>query len=247
MRRGEVWAYRGLLGRHCRSTRRLVVSSDLLNESDDVATCYALHVLDTDPDRFSRSRPPGGGRRCCSSTARRGRYQPDQEGTQLLLRLPGLATNRDSSEGDLENRVFVDRELASVAFGLDFAECVKNPYDSRHPLTSAATWTSAASELSIDVAARQLEGSANKSSVLAVADRRQDERQFDAVLADLVALADAIDPDDPQVRNYLVDGVLYESLRPGEFREVLGGTHLKNCVIEHLTSRPPRLWKRCPP
>ena len=49
MRRGEVWEYRGLLGRHFRSTRRLVVSSDLLNESDDVATCYALHVLDTDP------------------------------------------------------------------------------------------------------------------------------------------------------------------------------------------------------
>lgn len=49
MRRGEVWSYSGLLGRAGQSTRRLVVSSDLLNESDDVATCYALHVLDSDP------------------------------------------------------------------------------------------------------------------------------------------------------------------------------------------------------
>jgi mRNA-degrading endonuclease toxin of MazEF toxin-antitoxin module len=49
MRRGEVWQYSGLLGRQGQSTRRLVVSADLLNESDDVATCYALHVLDSDP------------------------------------------------------------------------------------------------------------------------------------------------------------------------------------------------------
>lgn len=49
MRRGEVWRYAGLLGRRGQSTRRLVVSADLLNESDEVATCYALHVLDSDP------------------------------------------------------------------------------------------------------------------------------------------------------------------------------------------------------
>ena len=49
MRRGEVWAYSGLLGRAGQSTRRLVVSSELLIVSDDVVTCYALHVLDTDP------------------------------------------------------------------------------------------------------------------------------------------------------------------------------------------------------
>lgn len=49
MRRGEVWQYSGLLGRQGQSTRRLVVSADLLNGSDDVATCYALHVLDSDP------------------------------------------------------------------------------------------------------------------------------------------------------------------------------------------------------
>lgn len=49
MRRGEVWQYSGLLGRQGQSTRRLVVSADLLNESEHVATCYALHVLDSDP------------------------------------------------------------------------------------------------------------------------------------------------------------------------------------------------------
>ncbi|MEJ2889319.1 hypothetical protein [Actinomycetospora aeridis] len=49
MRRGEVWRYSGLLGRRGQSDKRLVVSADVLNESDDVATCYALHVLDSDP------------------------------------------------------------------------------------------------------------------------------------------------------------------------------------------------------
>ena len=49
MRRGEVWRYTGLLGRQGQSTLRLVVSADLLNERDDVATCYALHLLDSDP------------------------------------------------------------------------------------------------------------------------------------------------------------------------------------------------------
>ena len=49
MRRGEVRQYSGLLGRQGQSTRRLVVSADLLNESEDVATCYGLHILDSDP------------------------------------------------------------------------------------------------------------------------------------------------------------------------------------------------------
>src|SRR4051794_11177541 len=49
MRRGEVWQYRQLLGRAGQSDKRLVVSADLLNESEEVATCYALHVLDSDP------------------------------------------------------------------------------------------------------------------------------------------------------------------------------------------------------
>lgn len=49
MRRGEVWRYPGLLGRRGQSDKRLIVTADLVNESDDVATCYALHVLDSDP------------------------------------------------------------------------------------------------------------------------------------------------------------------------------------------------------
>ena len=49
MHRGEVWQYSRLLGRQGQSTRRLVVSADVLNESEDVPTCYALHILDSDP------------------------------------------------------------------------------------------------------------------------------------------------------------------------------------------------------
>lgn len=49
MRRGEVWRFAGLLGRRGQSDKRLIVSADLVNETDDVVTCYALHVLDSDP------------------------------------------------------------------------------------------------------------------------------------------------------------------------------------------------------
>lgn len=49
MRRGEVWSYNPVIGRAGQSRTRLVVSSDVVNESDAIATCYALHVIDSDP------------------------------------------------------------------------------------------------------------------------------------------------------------------------------------------------------
>lgn len=49
MRRGEIWSYSGLLARQRQSDKRLIVSADIVNESEDVAACYALHVLDSDP------------------------------------------------------------------------------------------------------------------------------------------------------------------------------------------------------
>jgi mRNA-degrading endonuclease toxin of MazEF toxin-antitoxin module len=60
MRRGEVWQYRGLLGRRGQSDKRLVVSADLLNESGDIATCYALHVVDSDPGSLLAVETPWG-------------------------------------------------------------------------------------------------------------------------------------------------------------------------------------------
>lgn len=60
MRRGEVWRYSGLLGRRGQSDKRLVVSADLINESEDVPTCYALHVLDSDPGSLLAVETPWG-------------------------------------------------------------------------------------------------------------------------------------------------------------------------------------------
>ncbi|MDL5156168.1 hypothetical protein [Actinomycetospora termitidis] len=57
MRRGEVWRYSGLRGQ---SDKRLVVSADLLNESQDVAICYALHVVDTNPESLLAVETPWG-------------------------------------------------------------------------------------------------------------------------------------------------------------------------------------------
>lgn len=60
MRRGEVWQYARLLGRRGHSDKRLIVSADLVNESEEAVTCYALHVLDSDPQSMLAVATPWG-------------------------------------------------------------------------------------------------------------------------------------------------------------------------------------------
>jgi mRNA-degrading endonuclease toxin of MazEF toxin-antitoxin module len=49
VRRGDVYRYAPVLARSGQSTLRLVVSADVLNGNSDLAACYALHVVDSDP------------------------------------------------------------------------------------------------------------------------------------------------------------------------------------------------------
>jgi hypothetical protein len=49
VRRGDVYRYAPVLARSGQSTLRLLVSADVLNGNSDLAACYALHVVDSDP------------------------------------------------------------------------------------------------------------------------------------------------------------------------------------------------------
>lgn len=157
--------------------------------------------------------------------------QPDEEGIQLLLRLPGLANaeGKDSWEG----RVFVDTELAETAYGEDLAAYLANPYAS-HPLAQPAPWTASATQIGIDVAARALEdASLNAGTALTTAKRRQNDGQYDAVLADAIRVADTLGLE-PGRYNYLIEGVVFDFLSPGDGQLALAQSTLESCLIETL-------------
>lgn len=160
-------------------------------------------------------------------------YQPDEEGIQLLLRLPGLAAA--NPEDATEARVFVDRDLADTAYGLDLAEYALNPYGESHPLMSVASWATAASSLGIEVAADTLQeiGVATATVMSALVAREKHER-FDAVMADLVRVATELPWERKRVgSSFLIVGVYFEHLILTD-HPVYEVVRFRDCVIEHL-------------
>ncbi|MGW2664326.1 NACHT domain-containing protein [Nocardia tengchongensis] len=146
--------------------------------------------------------------------------QPDEEGNLLLMRLPGLAI---AGENDSDTRVFVDRDLADTAYGEDLAAHLTNPF-AEHPLSMAASWVTSASDLSIDVAANAIEsrekapegGKTSARAVLASAKRRQDQGNFDAVLADTLRVVTTLgtgDIPEKSLESFLIEGVWFHDLQ----------------------------------
>jgi len=68
---------------------------------------------------------------------------------------------------------------------------------------------------------------------LTVAKRRQNEGQFDAVLADTIRVADTFSPE-PARQNYLVEGVFFDYLTLGDGQPTLARATLQGCVIETI-------------
>ncbi|MEU9711965.1 NACHT domain-containing protein [Streptomyces sp. NPDC047967] len=158
--------------------------------------------------------------------------QPDEEGLQLLLRLPGLAI---SDSGADESRIFVDHNLADTAYGEDLADYLANPYD-EHPLSDVASWITSASGLGIDVAAHALEGKGlTARAALATASRRQNQAQFDAVLADTLRVASALEPtEDGNRSTFIVEGVFFGELSISSGNSLTSRISYQDCVIETL-------------
>ncbi|MGN6428058.1 MAG: NACHT domain-containing protein [Leifsonia sp.] len=159
--------------------------------------------------------------------------QPDEEGLQLLLRLPGLAVSDPRDQTDM--RQFVDRDLADTAYGLDLAAYATSPYGESHPLGSIASWVSAADELGVEVAAAELTGMGlNVGSVVAALVNREKSERFDAVMADLLRVGTEMTWDGRQLTNtFLVVGVYFEQLLLSD-HPLLGATTFKDCVLERL-------------
>lgn len=159
--------------------------------------------------------------------------QPDEEGMQLLLRLPGLAA-ADPDDG-AEVRVFADRDLADTAYALDLVDYTLNPYSEAHPLVSVASWAAAASDLGIEVASDALmQYDAGSSAVMTALVARDKQKRFDAVTSDLIRVAaELADEGRPVSTRFLVTGVYFEQLVVAD-HPVFAATSFRDCVIEKL-------------
>ncbi|WP_261521821.1 NACHT domain-containing protein [Burkholderia multivorans] len=160
-------------------------------------------------------------------------FQPDEEGIQVLLRLPGLTAS--FGPGGEEMRSFADEDLAETAYGLDLAAFVLNPYDETNPLASPASWVNASSGLGGEVAAgRLLADSQSVGVVSAAITKRQKAGKFDAVLADLLTVVAAMPSNGLKIEgNLLIAGVAFEELQVAE-NPLYGGTTFQDCLIERL-------------
>lgn len=159
--------------------------------------------------------------------------QPDEEGLQLLLRLPGLAIS--TAVGDEESRIFIDRNLADTAYGEDLASYITAPYD-EHPLSGVASWVATAGDLGIEAAASALqEQGATARAALAVASRRQNLGQYDSVLADMLRVVSTLEPQEDGNRNtFIVEGVIFDTLTLSNNDALAGRINYQDCVIQTL-------------
>lgn len=155
--------------------------------------------------------------------------EPDEEGKQLLLRLPGLA-NDERSEN---SRVFVDASFTNAAYGEDLARHVLNPYG--HEAIWDTSWYSAASTLGIEVAAERLEDKDIDSGyVLGVASQRDQRGRHDAVLADLLRVTAEIGSEKTKSGlGFLVDGVYYQTLSAAS-DPVTASIKFQQCLVDTL-------------
>ncbi|WP_168211971.1 NACHT domain-containing protein [Actinomadura rubteroloni] len=163
--------------------------------------------------------------------------EPDEEGSQVLLRLPGLAIAdaETNSALDGEKRYFVDKSLAETAYGEDLAQYLISPYDS-HALSRSASWVQAASELGIGVAtAACVDAGVTATGVIAAAKRRQNNHQYDAVLADALRVHFELGPGKGNTREqFLIEGVIFPFLTLSGDDPIQSRTTFSDCVIETL-------------
>ncbi len=158
--------------------------------------------------------------------------QPDEEGMQLLLRLPGLAQDPG---GKADSRVFVDRDLAETAYGLDLADFALNPYDDVHPMSSVASWANAAGDLGIEIAALSLTTKgAGRAIALAALSARTNSDHFDAVTADLLRLVVSVSEGKEATKHsYHISGVYFEDMTLVD-STLLAAAQFHECVFGRL-------------
>lgn len=160
-------------------------------------------------------------------------FQPDEEGLQLLMRLPGLTSS--IGPGGSETRSFADDDLAETAYGLDLAAFVLDPYNETHPLAGPAAWVNASYGLGSGVAAEVLIATGYSAGlVIAAMTKREAAGRHDAVLADLIGVVVAMPWERERFQGkFLVSGVAFSNLEIVD-HPVIAATTLQDCLIERL-------------
>ncbi|MFI0351020.1 hypothetical protein [Actinomadura sp. 9N407] len=146
-----------------------------------------------------------------------------------------IADAETASTEDGEKRYFVDKALAETAYGEDLAQYLAAPYEG-HALSRSASWVQAASDLGIGVAAAAcLDSNVAPSGALAAARRRQDNHQYDAVLADSLRVCSELGTGERSVRSdFLIEGVIFPFLGLSGNDPILSRAVFSDCVIEVL-------------
>ncbi|WJK34745.1 hypothetical protein [Solwaraspora sp. WMMA2065] len=160
-------------------------------------------------------------------------YEAEEEGIQLLLRLPGLgATN--PKQGDEEERYFIDSDLADAAYGIDLASYISAPY-SRHPLSSSVSWNTSTGTISADVCAAELTRIGFDSNITSGAiKKRLDDQFFDSILFDTVAVSSHLGTKPSNGLFPFFDEILVPRITLSGDDGYLSHATFKDCVIETL-------------
>lgn len=160
-------------------------------------------------------------------------YEPDEEGLQLLLRLPGLGQSTPGTA--FESRSFADVSLAQAAYGQDLADHVSAPY-AQHPLAEGVLWAAASAELSVGVASHRLgDVGFDGSGAASALKRRLDRGYFDAPLFDLARVADHMGGGIAGGASPFFGEVIIDRLAlSGVAQEIVNRATFKDCVIDIL-------------
>jgi hypothetical protein len=156
-------------------------------------------------------------------------YEADEDGLQLLLRLPGLVSEPN------ETRRFVDHDLADSAYGEDLGQYLFNPHSGGHPLCGPATWTTATGGLAAAVAAEYItERNIDNGIMMGALHARIKQGFHDAVLLDCIRTADKLDLRPDRSISVPIREVLIGSLTISENSEFLCRCTFTDCVMEEL-------------
>ena len=163
------------------------------------------------------------------------RYEPDEEGVQLLLRLPGLTSvNDESADRSEELRAFIDSAFADAAYGQDLAKYVASPY-SDHPLAQGVAWTQGAGSLASEVCAEELVHEGFDPGIASAAiKKRLDDGLYDAVLLDVTHVADAMSARPIPGTSPFFSGLLVDELILSGDDSYVSQATFSECVIEVL-------------
>lgn len=158
-------------------------------------------------------------------------YDPDEQGHQLLLRLPGLAAATHGSPGD--SRRFVDTALANAAFSHDLAKYIVAPYG-KHPLSDSSAWPQASDSLVARItAANLLAAECSPGITNAAVTKRMNESDFDSTLFDVSMVGSEMGVEAASC-DLFFSGVLIPELdlSVGVFRSAT----FASCIIEDLVA-----------